>query len=145
MLNFTTLTPFDSIFKGKRRTKWAFARRRRVPCTLTTCAFIKVRFSEKSVSVRFPISWTNRIVECHFPEIGPFFFIIVSIFNATFVGYKIAIEHLNQGRIGIGAQMVGLAQGCLNATIPYLQERKQFGKRLIDFQVCLFIPLIRFC
>ncbi|MFH4980522.1 hypothetical protein AB6A40_007231 [Gnathostoma spinigerum] len=49
-------------------------------------------------------------------------------------GYKIAIECLNEGRIGIGAQMVGLSQGCLDATIPYLQERKQFNKRIIDFQ-----------
>ncbi|KAK6030024.1 acyl-CoA dehydrogenase family protein, partial [Ostertagia ostertagi] len=49
-------------------------------------------------------------------------------------GYKYAIECLNAGRIGIGAQMVGLAQGCYDATIPYLQERKQFGTRIIDFQ-----------
>lgn len=46
-----------------------------------------------------------------------------------------AIEWLNEGRIGIGAQMIGLSQGCFDATIPYLQERKQFGKRIIDFQV----------
>jgi alkylation response protein AidB-like acyl-CoA dehydrogenase len=50
-------------------------------------------------------------------------------------GYKIAIECLNAGRIGIGAQMLGLAQGCFDAAIPHLQERKQFGNRLIDFQV----------
>ncbi|KAK0402905.1 hypothetical protein QR680_016605 [Steinernema hermaphroditum] len=49
-------------------------------------------------------------------------------------GYKMAIECLNAGRIGIGAQMIGLAQGCFDATIPYLQERKQFNSRLIDFQ-----------
>uniref|UniRef100_A0A914UQR8 Short/branched chain specific acyl-CoA dehydrogenase, mitochondrial n=2 Tax=Plectus sambesii TaxID=2011161 RepID=A0A914UQR8_9BILA len=49
-------------------------------------------------------------------------------------GYKIAIEMLNAGRIGIGAQMVGLASGCFDATIPYLKERKQFGQRLFDFQ-----------
>ncbi|KAK5971719.1 hypothetical protein GCK32_006944 [Trichostrongylus colubriformis] len=49
-------------------------------------------------------------------------------------GYKYAIECLNAGRIGIGAQMIGLAQGCFDASIPYLQERKQFGSRLIDFQ-----------
>lgn len=50
-------------------------------------------------------------------------------------GYKYAISMLNEGRIGIGAQMVGLAQGCLDATIPYILERKQFGRRLFDFQV----------
>jgi short/branched chain acyl-CoA dehydrogenase len=49
-------------------------------------------------------------------------------------GYKYSIECLNAGRIGIGAQMLGLAQGCLDNTVPYLQERKQFGSRIIDFQ-----------
>src|SRR4029078_3026457 len=43
-------------------------------------------------------------------------------------GYKVAIETLNEGRIGIGAQMVGLAKGALDATIKYTKERKQFGK-----------------
>ena len=43
-------------------------------------------------------------------------------------GYKYAIEILNEGRIGIGAQMVGLAQGCFDSTMPYVMERKQFGK-----------------
>lgn len=43
---------------------------------------------------------------------------------------------LNEGRIGIGAQMVGLAQGCLDATVPYILQRKQFGKSLFEFQVC---------
>lgn len=49
-------------------------------------------------------------------------------------GYKYAIEILNEGRIGIGAQMVGLAQGALNLTLPYIHERKQFGSRIADFQ-----------
>ncbi|CAI2320737.1 unnamed protein product [Caenorhabditis sp. 36 PRJEB53466] len=49
-------------------------------------------------------------------------------------GYKYAIECLNAGRIAIGAQMIGLAQGCFDQTIPYLQQREQFGSRLIDFQ-----------
>jgi alkylation response protein AidB-like acyl-CoA dehydrogenase len=49
-------------------------------------------------------------------------------------GYKIAIETLNEGRIGIGAQMIGVAQGALNAAIKYLNERKQFGKTLSEFQ-----------
>lgn len=49
-------------------------------------------------------------------------------------GYKYAIEILNEGRIGIGAQMVGLAQGALDLTLPYLHTRKQFGKTLMDFQ-----------
>mmetsp|Transcript_75099 Transcript_75099/g.125190 ORF Transcript_75099/g.125190 Transcript_75099/m.125190 type:complete len:427 (+) Transcript_75099:62-1342(+) len=49
-------------------------------------------------------------------------------------GYKYAIEILNEGRIGIGAQMVGLAQGALDLTLPYLHERKQFGVAVSDFQ-----------
>lgn len=49
-------------------------------------------------------------------------------------GYKIAIETLNEGRIGIGAQMVGLAQGAYEATVKYVKERSQFGKRISDFQ-----------
>uniref|UniRef100_A0A1I7TSN5 short-chain 2-methylacyl-CoA dehydrogenase n=1 Tax=Caenorhabditis tropicalis TaxID=1561998 RepID=A0A1I7TSN5_9PELO len=49
-------------------------------------------------------------------------------------GYKYAIDVLNGSRILIGAQMIGLAQGCFDETIPYLRERKQFGSRLIDFQ-----------
>ena len=49
-------------------------------------------------------------------------------------GYKIAIETLNEGRIGIGAQMIGVAQGALNATTAHLKERKQFGKSLSEFQ-----------
>lgn len=43
-------------------------------------------------------------------------------------GYRYAIEILNEGRIGIGAQMTGLAQGCMESTVPYLFERKQFGE-----------------
>ncbi|KAG8517386.1 Short/branched chain specific acyl-CoA dehydrogenase, mitochondrial [Galemys pyrenaicus] len=49
-------------------------------------------------------------------------------------GYKYAIGTLNEGRIGVAAQMLGLAQGCFDYTIPYIKERMQFGKRLIDFQ-----------
>jgi len=49
-------------------------------------------------------------------------------------GYKIAIETLNEGRIGIGAQMIGVSQGALKAAISYLNERKQFGKSLSEFQ-----------
>jgi len=50
-------------------------------------------------------------------------------------GYKIAIESLNEGRIGIGSQMLGLAQGAFNEALPYMHQRKQFGQRIADFQV----------
>ncbi|HMK23865.1 MAG TPA: acyl-CoA dehydrogenase [Terriglobales bacterium] len=49
-------------------------------------------------------------------------------------GYKIAIETLNEGRIGIGAQMIGLARGAWEYAIKYAQERKQFGHVIADFQ-----------
>ncbi len=49
-------------------------------------------------------------------------------------GYKIAIETLNEGRIGIGAQMIGVAQGALAAATSYVKDRKQFGKPLAEFQ-----------
>ena len=49
-------------------------------------------------------------------------------------GYKIAIETLNEGRIGIAAQVTGLAQGALDHALRYARERKQFGKRIGDFQ-----------
>jgi alkylation response protein AidB-like acyl-CoA dehydrogenase len=53
-------------------------------------------------------------------------------------GYKIAIETLNEGRVGIGAQMIGVAQGALAATVAYVQERHQFGKPVSDFQAVQF-------
>ncbi len=49
-------------------------------------------------------------------------------------GYKIAIETLNEGRIGIGAQMLGLARGAWECAAKYAQERKQFGKSIAEFQ-----------
>jgi len=50
------------------------------------------------------------------------------------MGYKYAIEILNEGRIGIGAQMLGLAQGVLDVTMPYLFQRKQFGQLIGEMQ-----------
>ena len=49
-------------------------------------------------------------------------------------GYKVAIETLNEGRIGIGAQMIGLSQGALDHAVKYTKERKQFGKPVAEFQ-----------
>ncbi len=53
-------------------------------------------------------------------------------------GYKIAIETLNEGRIGIGAQMIGVARGALEHTIAYTKQRKQFGRPIADFQAVQF-------
>jgi alkylation response protein AidB-like acyl-CoA dehydrogenase len=49
-------------------------------------------------------------------------------------GYRIAIDTLNGGRIGIGAQMIGVARGALDAAIAYVKERQQFGKSIAEFQ-----------
>lgn len=53
-------------------------------------------------------------------------------------GYKVAIETLDEGRIGIGAQMLGLAQGAFEAALAYSKERKQFGRLISDFQAIQF-------
>lgn len=63
---------------------------------------------------------TQNITDASCPKVGQ--------------GYRYAIEILNEGRIGIGAQMVGLSRGCMETTLPYLFERKQFGQAVGDFQ-----------
>jgi alkylation response protein AidB-like acyl-CoA dehydrogenase len=59
---------------------------------------------------------------------------VADVLGAVGQGYKIAIGALNEGRIGIGAQMIGIAEGALKAAIAYLKERQQFGKPLSEFQ-----------
>jgi len=61
-----------------------------------------------------------------------------NLFGEEGKGYKIAIEVLNEGRIGIGAQMLGLAQGAWNHAARYAQQRKQFGKAIAEFQAVQF-------
>ena len=58
----------------------------------------------------------------------------VNVIGEVGQGYKIAIETLNQGRIGIGAQMTGLAEGALGHALAYARQRKQFGKPIAEFQ-----------
>ncbi|OLD05192.1 MAG: acyl-CoA dehydrogenase [Gemmatimonadetes bacterium 13_1_40CM_3_69_22] len=53
-------------------------------------------------------------------------------------GYKVAIETLNTGRIGIGAQMIGVARGALQAALKYVKERQQFGRAIAQFQAVQF-------
>src|SRR5204862_6117422 len=53
-------------------------------------------------------------------------------------GYKVSIETLNEGRIGIGAQMIGIARGALECAIAYTGERRQFGKPVNQFQSVQF-------
>jgi butyryl-CoA dehydrogenase/short/branched chain acyl-CoA dehydrogenase len=61
-----------------------------------------------------------------------------NVLGAAGKGYKVAMETLNEGRIGIGAQMIGLARGALNHAIRYAKERKQFGKPIAEFQAVQF-------
>jgi alkylation response protein AidB-like acyl-CoA dehydrogenase len=61
-----------------------------------------------------------------------------NLFGEEGKGYRIAIEVLNEGRIGIGAQMLGLAQGAWNHAARYAQQRKQFGKAIAEFQAVQF-------
>jgi alkylation response protein AidB-like acyl-CoA dehydrogenase len=58
----------------------------------------------------------------------------VNVLGEVGKGYKVAIETLNEGRIGIGAQMIGLAQGALDHVVRYSRERKQFGSSISSFQ-----------
>jgi alkylation response protein AidB-like acyl-CoA dehydrogenase len=57
-----------------------------------------------------------------------------NVLGAPGKGYKVAIETLNEGRIGIGAQMIGLARGARDAAVGYVKERRQFGKPIAEFQ-----------
>ena len=63
---------------------------------------------------------------------------VANVLGEVGQGYKIAIETLNEGRIGIGAQMLGIARGALETTVAYVKERRQFGTRLADFQAIQF-------
>lgn len=63
---------------------------------------------------------------------------VTAVLGEVGKGYKIAIETLNEGRIGIAAQMLGLAQGAWNHAVRYSQERQQFGKTIAEFQAVQF-------
>ena len=76
-------------------------------------------------------STTELILEqCHVP--------VENVLGPVGQGYKISIETLNEGRIGIGAQMIGVARGAIEAAIAYVKERKQFGRAIADFQAVQF-------
>lgn len=61
-----------------------------------------------------------------------------NILGEVGMGYKVAIETLNEGRIGIGAQMLGIARAAHEVALAYTRERKQFGKAIFDFQAVQF-------
>ena len=86
----------------------------------------KVGKKEDKLGIRASSTVELLLDDCEVPE--------ENVLGPVGQGYKIAIQTLNGGRIGIGAQMIGIAQGALAATIDYLSERKQFGKPLSEFQ-----------
>src|SRR5436309_4685909 len=86
----------------------------------------KVGKKEDKLGIRASSTTELLLDDCEVPE--------ENVLGPVGQGYKIAINTLNEGRIGIGAQMIGVAQGALNAAIAYLAERKQFGKSLSQFQ-----------
>src|ERR1019366_3690359 len=81
---------------------------------------------EDKLGIRASSTCELIMVDCKVPK--------ANVLGEVGKGYKIAIEALNEGRIGIGAQMLGLARGALEFAIKYAQERKQFGRPIAEFQ-----------
>jgi len=85
---------------------------------------------EDKLGIRASSTCEIILDDCHVPA--------ENLLGESGKGYKIAIETLNEGRIGIGAQMLGLAQGAWSHAARYAKERKQFGKAISDFQAVQF-------
>ncbi len=81
---------------------------------------------ENKLGIRASSTCELVLDNCHVPA--------ANVLGEVGQGYKVAIETLNEGRIGIGAQMIGLAQGALDHAVAYIKERKQFGKAIAEFQ-----------
>lgn len=81
---------------------------------------------EDKLGIRASSTCELLLEDCHVPK--------SNVLGEAGKGYKIAIETLNEGRIGIGAQMLGVARGAWECAAKYTQERKQFGKALAEFQ-----------
>jgi short/branched chain acyl-CoA dehydrogenase len=81
---------------------------------------------EDKLGIRASSTCELLLEECRVPR--------ANVLGEVGKGYKVAIETLNEGRIGIGAQMIGLAQGALDHAVQYAKERKQFGKAIGEFQ-----------
>jgi butyryl-CoA dehydrogenase/short/branched chain acyl-CoA dehydrogenase len=81
---------------------------------------------EDKLGIRASSTCELVLEDCHVPK--------ENVLGEVGKGYKIAIETLNEGRIGIGAQMLGVARGAWECAAKYAQERKQFGKAISEFQ-----------
>ncbi|CAG8628637.1 41086_t:CDS:10 [Gigaspora margarita] len=87
---------------------------------------VKVAKKESKLGIRASSTCTLNFDDVKVPE--------ENLLGEEFKGYKYAIEILNEGRVGIAAQMIGLAQGALDNALPYLFQRKAFGSYIGDFQ-----------
>ncbi len=85
---------------------------------------------EDKMGIRASSTCELLLDDCRVPK--------ANVLGEVGVGYKVAIETLNEGRIGIGAQMVGVAQGALDHTLAYVHERGQFGQPIGAFQAVQF-------
>jgi len=85
---------------------------------------------EEKLGIRASSTCELMLEDCRVPK--------ANVLGEIGKGYKVAIETLNEGRIGIGAQMVGVARGALEQALGYAKERKQFGKPIADFQAIQF-------
>jgi alkylation response protein AidB-like acyl-CoA dehydrogenase len=85
---------------------------------------------ENKLGIRASSTTELILEECEVP--------VDNVLGPVGQGYKISIETLNEGRIGIGAQMIGVATGALQAATAYVKERKQFGKLISEFQAVQF-------
>src|SRR5579871_1552606 len=105
---------------------------RGVTCFLVERNFSGFQVGKKEDKLGIRASSTCELIldECRVPA--------ENVIGEIGKGYKIAIETLNEGRIAIGAQMAGLAQGALDHAIAYAKERRQFGKPIADFQAVQF-------
>jgi alkylation response protein AidB-like acyl-CoA dehydrogenase len=81
---------------------------------------------ENKLGIRASSTCELILEACQVPE--------ANVLGPVGLGYKVSIETLNEGRIGIGAQMIGIARGALEAALAYVKERKQFGKSVAEFQ-----------
>ncbi len=101
---------------------------RGITCFLVERSFPGFQVGKKEDKLGIRASSTCELIldECQVPA--------SNVLGEVGKGYKIAIETLNEGRIAIGSQMVGLAQGALSHSIAYAKQRQQFGKPIADFQ-----------
>ena len=105
---------------------------RGITCFLVERGFPGFRVGKKEDKLGIRASSTCELIleECRAPR--------ENVLGGVGAGYKVAIETLNEGRIAIGAQMTGLAQGALDHALRYAKQRQQFGKPIAEFQAIQF-------